>query len=135
MKKLLLLPLVLTPMLMADMMTNMAKDVAMSKAKTEVRSVAVKSIAGDDAIKKEVVNQAADKVLGKEDPIDKMKSDALGSVMGSKTAMPDVGDVVKGANHKETSIKDKATDMAVEKAVGSNPIKKEVAKSALKSVM
>ena len=120
---------------MADMMTNMAKDAAMSKAKTEVRNVAVKSIAGDDAMKKEVVNQAADKVLGKEDPIDKMKSDALGSVMDSKTAMPDVGDMVKGKTTKESSMQDKATDMAVEKAVGKNPLKKEAAKSALKSIM
>ena len=135
MKKLLLLAVVSTPILMANMMSDMATDAAMSKVKTEARSVAVKTVAGNDAMKKDLVNKAADEVIGKENPMDKMKSDALGSVVGSKTAMPDVGDVVKGAAPKETSMQDKAADMAVEKAVGSDPLKKEVAKSALKSII
>jgi len=110
-------------------------DAAVSEAKSEAKSTAVKHIAGDDAVKKEVVGQAADKVVGKEDPVDKMKSDALGSVVGSKSSVPDAGSLLGGATKKETSLEDKATDMAVEKAVGSNPLKKAAAKEAVKSAL
>ena len=134
MKKIIMISAIAATGLFADMMTDMATDAAMSKAKTEVRSQAVKHIAGDDAVKKEVVNKAADEVLGKENPVDKIKSDALGSVTGSKASVPDVGSMLGGAK-KETSLQDKATDMAVEKAVGINPLKKAAAKEAVKSAL
>jgi len=135
MKKIILISAIAATGLFADMMTNMAVDAAKSKAKSEARSTAVKHIAGDDAVKKEIVNKGADKVLGKENPVDKMKANALDSVTGSKTALPDAGSLLGGASKKETSLTDKATDMAVEKAVGSNPIKKAVAKEAVKSAL
>ena len=134
MKKILLISAVLATGAVADMMTNMAKDAAMSKAKTEVRHTAVEQVAGNDPIKKEAANKVADEVLGKENPMDKMKSDALSSVTGSASSTPDVGSML-GGKTKETSMTDKATDMAVEKAVGSNPLKKAAAKEVLKSVM
>lgn len=137
MKKILLISAIAATGLFADMMTDMAKDAAMSKAKSEARSTAVKQIAGDDAVKTEVANQAADKVLGKENPVDKMKSDALGSVMGSTASVPDAGSMLDGAK-KETSMTDKAVDMAAEQAektVGKETLKKETAKSAIKSVI
>ncbi len=133
MKKIILISAIAATGLFADMMTDMATDAATSKAKSEVRSQAVKHIAGDDAVKKELVNKGADEVLGKENPVDTMKADALGSVTGSKTSLPDAGSLLGGATKKETSIEDKATDMAVEKAVGSNPLKQAAAKEAVKS--
>ena len=134
MKKIIMISAIAATGLLADMMTDMATDAAMSKAKTEARSQAVKHIAGDDAVKKEVVNKAADEVLGKENPVDKIKSDALGSVTGSKASAPDVGSMLGGAK-KETSLQDKATDIAVEKAVGTDPLKKAAAKEAVKSAL
>lgn len=135
MKKIILISAIAATGLFADMMTDMATDAAMSKAKSEARSTAVKHIAGDDAMKKEVVNKAADEVLGKENPVDKMKADALGGVMGSKNSMPDASSLLGDTTKKETSLEDKATDMAVEKAVGSNPLEKAAAKEAVKSVL
>jgi len=135
MKKTILIAAIATTGLFADMMTDMATDAATSKAKSEAKSQAVKHIAGDDAVKKELVNKGADEVLGKENPVDKMKADALGSATGSKTSIPDAGSLLGGATKKETSLEDKATDMAVEKAVGSNPLKKAAAKESLKSVL
>ena len=73
-------------------------------------------------------------MLGKENPVDKVKADALGAITGSKTSVPDAGSLLDGAK-KETSLEDKAMDMAVEKAVGSNPIKKAAAKEAVKSAL
>lgn len=134
MKKIILISAIAATGLFADMMTDMATDAAVSKAKSEARSTAVKHIAGDDPVKKEVVNKAADEVLGKENPVDKMKADALGSVTGSKTSLPDAGSLLGGAK-KETSLEDKAMDMAVEKAVGTNPLKKAAAKEAVKSAL
>ncbi len=133
MTKIILISAIAATGLFADMMTDVAMDAAKSKAKTEVRSQAVKHIAGDDAMKKELVNKGADEVLGKENPVDKMKADVLGSVTGSKTSLPDAGSLLGGVTKKETSLEDKATDMAVEKAVGSNPLKQAAAKEALKS--
>ena len=135
MTKIILISAIAATGLFADMMTDMATDAVKSKAKTEVRSQAVKHIAGDDAMKKELVNKGADEVLGKENPVDKMKSDALGSVTGSKTSLPDAGSLLGGATKKEASLTDKATDMALEKTVGSDPIKKAVAKEAVKSAL
>lgn len=134
MKKIILISAIAATGLFADMMTDMATDAVTSQAKTEARSQAVKHIAGDDSMKKDLVNKGADQVLGKENPVDKMKSDALGSVTGSKTAIPDVGGMLGGAK-KETSLTDKATDMAVEKTVGSDPLKKAAAKEAVKSAL
>ncbi len=138
MKKLILISAIAATSLFADMMTDVAKDVAMSKVKSEVRTTAVKEVAGDDAVKKEVADKVADKALGKEDPMDKMKTDAMDSMMGSKTSTPDAGSIAQKVTEgtaKETSLTDKAVDMAAEKAVGSNPVKKEVAKDAIKSVL
>jgi len=138
MKKLILISAIAATSLFANMMTDVAKDAAVSKAKSEARTTVVKEVAGDDAVKTEVANKVADEALGKEDPMDKMKTDAMDSMMGSKTATPETGSVVdkvtEGAT-KETSMTDKAVDMAAEKAVGSNPVKKEVAKEAIKSVL
>ncbi|OQX76578.1 MAG: hypothetical protein B6D54_03640 [Epsilonproteobacteria bacterium 4484_65] len=135
MKKIILISAIAVTGLFADMATDMVKDAVVSEAKSEARSTAVKHIAGDDAMKKELVNKGADKVMGKENPVDKMKADALGGVMGSKTSVPDAGSLVKGATKKETSLEDKALDMAAEKAVGSNPLKKAAAKEAVKSAL
>ncbi len=135
MKKIILISAIVVTGLFADMATDMVKDAVVSEAKSEARSTAVKHIAGDDAMKKELVNKGADKVMGKENPVDKMKADALGGVMGSKTSVPDAGSLVKGATKKETSLEDKALDMAAEKAVGSNPLKKAAAKEAVKSAL
>ncbi|MEA2047939.1 MAG: hypothetical protein U9O64_05760 [Campylobacterota bacterium] len=124
MKKVVLISAIVATGLFADMMTDMATDAVKSKATSEAKSMAVKEIAGGDALKTEVANQAADKVLGKEDPVDKLKSDALGSVMGGKTS--------------ETSLQDKAVDMAADeasKAVGKETLSKETAKTAIKSVL
>lgn len=134
-KKVILISAIAATGLFADMMTDMATDAAVSQAKSEARSQAVKHVAGDDAVKKEVVNKAADEVLGKENPVDKMKADALGGVMGSKASVPDAGSLVKDATKKETSVEDKAVDMAAEKAVGSDPLKKAAAKEAVKSAL
>lgn len=70
--------------------------------------------------------------------MDKMKTNAMDSMMGSKTSTPDAGSITQKVTEgaaKETSLTDKAVDMAAEKAVGSNPVKKEVAKDAIKSVL
>jgi len=69
MKKVILISAMAATGLFSDMMTDMATDEAMSKAKIEARSTAVKHIAGEDAMKTEVVNKAADEVLGKENPL------------------------------------------------------------------
>ena len=135
MKKIILLSAIVATGLFADMATDMVKDAAVSEAKSEAKSTAVKHIAGDDAVKKEVVSQAADKVVGKENPVDKMKSDALSGAVGSTTSVPDAGSLLGGATKKETSLEDKAVDMAAEKAVGSNPLKKAAAKEAVKSAL
>ena len=80
MKKIILISTMVATGLFADMMTSMATDAVKSEAKSEVRSQAVKQIAGDDAMKKEVVNKAADEVLGKENPVDKLKADAVKAI-------------------------------------------------------
>lgn len=137
MTKIILISAIAATGLFADMMTDMAVDAAKSKAKTEAKSQAVKHIAGDDAMKKDLVNKGADQVLGKENPVDKMKADALGGVMGSGASVPDAGSLLGGAK-KETSLKDKGIDMAAgeaSKAVGKETLKKETAKSAIKSVI
>ena len=137
MTKIILISAIAATGLFADMMTDMATDAMKAQAKTEARSTAVKHLAGDDAMKKEVVNAGVDKVLGKENPVDKMKSDALGSVMGSSTSIPDTSSLLGGAT-KESSLKDKGIDMAAdqaEKTVGKETLKKETAKTVIKSVI
>ncbi|MEA1953740.1 MAG: hypothetical protein U9O24_05065 [Campylobacterota bacterium] len=93
MKKVILISAIVATGLCADMMTDVAKDAAVSQAKTEVRATAVKHVAGDDEVKKELVNKGADTVLGKEDPVDKLKTDAVSTVVGSKTTTPDATSV------------------------------------------
>lgn len=137
MKRILLISTIAATGLFADMMTDMAKDAAMSQAKSEVKKEAVKQVAGNDAVKTEIANKAADEVLGKEDPVDKLKSDALGGVMGSTASVPDAGSLLGGAT-ADTSLKGQAVDMAAgeaEKAVGKETLKKETAKSAINSVL
>lgn len=134
MKKVILFSAIVVTGLFADMVTDMVTDTAMSKVKTEARSQAVKHIAGDDAIKKDLVNKGADQVLGKENPLNKMKSDALGSVVGSNASVPNPGAKL-GGETKETSLQDKVMDTAVEKTVGTDPLKKAVAKEVLKSTL
>ncbi len=101
MKKIVLISAIAATGLFADMMTDMATDAVTSQVKTEVRATAVKHIAGDDVVKKDLVNKGADVVLGKEDPVDKLKTDAVGAVLGSKTVTPDVSSVVTDAAKKE----------------------------------
>jgi len=101
MKKIVLISAIAATGLFADMMTDMATDAVTSQVKTEVRATAVKHIAGDDVVKKDLVNKGADVVLGKEDPVEKLKTDAVGSVLGSKTVTPDVSSVVTDAAKKE----------------------------------
>lgn len=135
MKKIILSTVLVATGLCADMMTDMAKDAAMSKAKSEVRTTVVKEVAGNDVVKKELASKAADKVLGKEDPIEKMKTDAVSSVVGSGTpSIPDVSSVV-GKTKKEASVTDKAVDMAADKAGVTDTMQKDVAKQAIKSIM
>jgi len=138
MKKIILISVIVATGLFADVVTDVAKDAAMSKAKSEARTTVIKQVAGDDATKKAIANKIADKVVGKEDPVDKMKANVLGSVMGSKTSVPDAGSLVDSATKgvtKETSLEDKALDMAAEKVVGSNPLKKEAAKAVAKEAL
>jgi len=86
--------------------------------------------------------------LGKQNPMDKMKADAMGSMMGSGSSMsmPDAGSLMKGSTKKSSSLQNQAMDMAkeeaidmaageAEKAVGKEMLKKETAKSAIKSVI
>jgi len=150
MKKILLLSTIVASCAFADMMTDLATDAAKSQAKSEARSMAVEHIAGDDAMKKELVNKGADKVLGKQNPMDKMKAGAMGSMMGSGSSMsmpdasslmgagssmsmPDAG-ALMGGSKKDSSLKGQAVDMAAgeaEKAVGKETLKKETAKSLI----
>lgn len=137
MKKVLLISMVASSAMFADMMTDMAKDMAVSKAKTQAKETVVKQVAGNDPVKQQVANKIADKVAPEPSPTDKIKSAVADKVMGgnAKEGASPLDNVVKGAAPtKETSVKEKAADMAVEKAVGSNPIKKEAAKKAIKSL-
>ncbi len=137
MKKFILISAIAATALFADTMTDMAKDAVISKAKSEAKAAVIQQVAGDDAVKKEVANKVADKVIGKEDPVDKMKSDAVSAVVGSNASVPVaslVSGVAKGAT-QETSLQDKALDMAAEKVVGSDTLKKEAAKAVVKEAL
>jgi len=134
MKKFILISTISAIALFADTMTDMAKDAAISKAKSEAKTAVIQQVAGDDAVKKEVATKVADKVLGTEDPVDKMKSDAVSAVVGSTASVSDASSLLAGAT-KETSLQDKALDMAAEQVVGSDTIKKEVAKSVVKEAL
>jgi len=151
MKKVVLISMVAASALFADMMTDMAKDAAMSKAKSTAKETVIKQVAGDDPVKKEIVKKVADKVAPEPSPTDKIKSAVADKVMGgagtsnvssslgkavtggASTGTSGILDKVSGTT-KEPTVKEKATDMAVEKVVGSNPVKKEVAKEAVKSL-
>lgn len=137
MKKIVLISMVAASALFADMMTDMAKDVAVSKAKTQVKDEVIKQVAGNDPVKQQVAKKVADKVVPEPSPTDKIKSAVADKVMGTGTKSDSglVKSVAKDAvKPKETSMKDKAVDMAVEKAVGSNPLKKAAAKKAVESL-
>lgn len=121
--------------LFADMATGIVKDVAVSKAKAQVKETVIKKVAGDDPVKQAVAKKVADK--GEPSMADKVKGAVADKVMqGDAEGSSGVVDkVVKGATKtKEPSLKDKAVDMAAQKAVGSNPLKKAAAKEAIKSL-
>ncbi len=82
MKKILVLTAMAATVLCADMMNDLAKDAMVTEGKSKVRDTAVRQIAGDDEVKKVVVNKAADKVLGKEKTEDKIKAKVFNSIMG-----------------------------------------------------
>ena len=126
---------VATSALYADMMTNMAKDVAVSKAKTQAKDAVIKQVAGNDPVKQQIVKKVADKVVPEPSPTDKIKSAVADKVMGGKdTSTSGMLKKAVSSKTKEPSMKEKATDMAVEKVVGSNPLKKAAAKGAIKSL-
>ena len=99
MKKVVLITVLSLTALSADMMSNLAKDAVATETKSKIRSVAVEKIAGDNVVTKTVVNTVADKVLGKEDPVEKVKADVVGNLLGTKkkstTTKSDVTNVVK----------------------------------------
>ena len=139
MKKIVLTSIVIasvaTSALYADMMTNMAKDVAVSKAKTQAKETVIKQVAGNDPVKQQIVKKVADKVVPEPSATDKIKSAVADKVMGTKSSNPtDIAKKAVSGETKEPSMKEKATDMAVEKVVGSNPLKKAAAKGAIKSL-
>ncbi|WP_295421517.1 hypothetical protein [Sulfurovum sp.] len=137
MNRIILISMVAASALFADMATDMVKDVAVSKAKTQAKEAVIKQVAGDDPVKQMVVKKVADKVVGEPSMADKVKGAVADKVMqGNAEGSSSVVDkVVKGATKtKEPSLKDKAVDMAAEKVVGSNPLKKEAAKEAIKSL-
>jgi len=137
MNKIILISMVAASALFADMAAGIVKDVAVSKAKTQVKETVIKKIAGDDHVKQKVAQKVADKVVGEPSMADKVKGVAVDKVMqGDAEGSSSVVDkVVKGTTKTEdSSLKDKAVDMAAEKAVGSNPLKKAAAKEAIKSL-
>jgi len=136
MKKIVLISMVAGSALFADMMTNVAKDVAVSKAKTQAKEAVIEKVAGDDPVKQMVAKKVADKVVGEPSAADKVKSSVADKIMGTDTNESGLLDsVTKGVvKTEEPSMKDKAVDMAVEKAVGSNPLKKAAAKKAVESL-
>ena len=137
MHKVILISMVAASALFADMATGIVKDVAVSKAKAQVKETVIKKVAGDDPVKQMVAKKVADKVVGEPTVADKLKGAVADKVMqGDAEGSSGIADkVVKGAtNTKESSLKDKAVDMAAEKAVGTNPLKKAVAKEAIKSL-
>lgn len=121
--------------LYADMVSGMVKDVAVSKAKTQAKDAVIKQVAGNDPVTQQVVKKVADKVVPEPSPTDKIKNAVADKVMGKKDVSTSgmLKKAVSGET-KETSMKEKATDMAVEKAVGSNPLKKAAAKGAIESL-
>ena len=142
MKKTVFISMIAVSALFADMATDMVKDVAISKAKTEAKEAVVKQVAGNDPVKQMVAKKVADKVVGEPSTADKVKSAFADKVMGKEESPSSaagttlVGKVVESTvAPKEPSLKDKAIDMAAEKAVGSNPLKKAVAKEAIKSAL
>jgi hypothetical protein len=139
MKKIVLTSIVIasvaTSALYADMMTNMAKDVAVSKAKTQAKETIIKQVAGNDPVKQQIAKKVADKVVPEPSATDKIKSAVADKVMGAKdTSTSGMLKKAVSSKTKEPSMKEKATDMAVEKVVGSNPLKKEAAKGTIKSL-
>lgn len=140
MKKIVILSSVAVVALFADMFGGIAKDAALSQAKSEARSAAVSKVGGTNPLTNKLANTAADKVLGKEDPVEKMKSNAIGSLLGGKSATNATGAaaLVGGVTGGSGSLKDSAVDMAAQKAedtIGKETLEKETAKSLIKSAL
>jgi hypothetical protein len=117
MKKIILSVAVMGTMLSANSLDSLAKDAAVANAKSEMKTAAVTTVASTTGVSKEVVSQAADKVMGKESAADSLKAKAA-NMVGTSNA---------------TSSTD-LTDMAVEKVVGKDAMKKEMAHAAIKAV-
>jgi len=60
MKKVVLISMVAASAIFADMMTDVAKDVAVSKAKTQVKDEVIKQVAGNDPVKQQIAKKVAD---------------------------------------------------------------------------
>ena len=106
MKKIILLSAVLATSLLAEMTTEVIKDAAVSKAKNEVTKAVVEEESGS--------------------------SDALIDIP------EEIRSAIEETNNSSSAIsspEDKAVDMALEKVVGSDTIKKEVAREVVDSAM
>ena len=140
MKKIIALSMVAGSVLFADIATGMVKDVAVAKVKEQAKDAAIKQVAGNDPVKQEMAQKVADKVVGEPSTADKVKGAVADKVMGggSDDVVGDATKAVSGAGAAtagSSSMKDKAVDMAVDKAVGSDPMKKQVAQKAIDAVV
>ena len=133
MKKTILISLVASSVLFADALTDMAKDAAVSKMKTEAKTVAIEQVASATGVSGDVVKQVADKVSPEASATDKLKNAAVEKVMGATDtgAVSAVSSAVSGGS----SMTDKAVDMAVDKTIGDNSMVKNVAKKAVNAVI
>lgn len=80
MKKIILLLTLGSSILLADILTDMAKEKVVDDSKDKVRKVIVKSTGN-----KVIGDKIADKVVGKKkkkNPIEKLKSDLVGKALG-----------------------------------------------------
>ena len=106
MKKIILLSAVLATSLVAEMTTEVIKDAVISKAKSEVTKAVVEKVSGSSDAVKDIAVEV-------------------------KSAVEDTNN----SSSVTSSLKDKAVDMALEKVVGSDTIKKEVAREVVDSAM
>ncbi len=137
MNRIILISMVAASALFANMATDVVKDTAVSKVKTQAKDAVIKQVAGDDPVKQAVAKKVANKVVGEPTVADQVKGAVADKVMGTESKESSLTDkIVKNATKtKEPSLKDKAVDMAAQKVVGSNSLKKAAAKEAVKSVM
>jgi hypothetical protein len=117
MKRIILSVAVMGTMLSANALESLAKDAVVANAKSEMKTAAVTTVASTTGVSKEVVSQAADKVMGKESAAESLKAQAANMV----------------GNSKATSTTD-LTDMVVEKVVGKDAMKKEMAHTLINAV-